>query len=70
MIGQFVNPVEGERILSIVILASMEYHFIRVHENLMQHPSNNISIVISDATSHIQTHMSYIQKRFGFLNLI
>ena len=28
----------------IVILARCEYHFIRVHENLEQHPSNNISI--------------------------
>ena len=27
----------------IVILASCEYHFNRVHENLEQHPSNNIS---------------------------
>ncbi len=30
----------------IVILASCEYHFIRVNKNLVQHPSNNISIVI------------------------
>ena len=29
----------------IVILASWEYHFIRVHENLVQYPSNYISIV-------------------------
>ena len=28
----------------IVILASFKHHFIRVHENLEQHPSNNISI--------------------------
>ena len=28
----------------IVILASCEHHFIIVHENLVQHPSNNISI--------------------------
>ena len=26
-------------------LASCEYYFVRVHENLVQHPSNNISIV-------------------------
>ena len=25
----------------IVILASYEFHFIRVHENLVSHPSNN-----------------------------
>ena len=30
----------------IVILASCEYHFIRVHENRVQHPSNNISIIV------------------------
>ena len=29
----------------IVILASCKYYFIRIHENMMQHPSNNISIV-------------------------
>ena len=29
----------------IVILASWEFHFIRVHENLVQHPSNYISIL-------------------------
>ena len=28
----------------IVILASCEYYFIRIHENLVQHPRNNISI--------------------------
>ena len=27
-----------------VILTSCKYHFIKVHENLVQHPSNNISI--------------------------
>ncbi len=30
--------------VGIVFLASCEYHFIRVHENMIQHPSNNISI--------------------------
>ena len=29
----------------IVILASCEHHFIRVHGNLVQHLSNNISII-------------------------
>ena len=28
----------------IVILASSEHHFIREHENLFSHPSNNVSI--------------------------
>ena len=31
----------------IVILASYEHYFIRVHKNLVQHPSNIISIVIT-----------------------
>ena len=49
-IGQLVHPVGGEGMGetgwmgSIVVLASCEYHFIRVHKNLMQHPCNNISI--------------------------
>ncbi len=29
----------------IIVLASCEHHFMRVHENLVQHPSYNISIV-------------------------
>ena len=51
-IGQFVLPVgrgrewgngsEGGN----VILASCELHFIRVRENLVQHPNSNISIWI------------------------
>ena len=28
----------------IVTLASLKYHFIRENENLVQHPSNNMSI--------------------------
>ena len=31
----------------IVILASCQLYFIRVHKNLMQHPGNNTSIIIS-----------------------
>ena len=30
----------------IVILTSCEYRFIRVHENLLEHPNNNISISV------------------------
>ncbi len=37
--GDEIKMVDG----GIVILASCEYHFIRVHENLVQHPSNFIS---------------------------
>ena len=49
-IGQFVHSAElegmgqGEEWMW-VILASCEHHFIRVHEKLVQHPSNNISII-------------------------
>ena len=39
--GDWVKGVEGE----IVILAHCVFHFIRVHDNLVQHPSNNISII-------------------------
>ena len=34
-----------------VILASWKYHFIRVHENLVQHPSNYLSIGLGDPTT-------------------
>ena len=30
----------------MVILASCEHPYIRIHENLVQYPSNNISIVL------------------------
>ena len=51
-IGQFVHLVGGEGMGygmwmgGIVILASWEYNFIRIHENLVQYPCNNISITI------------------------
>ena len=38
--GDGVKGLDG----GIVILASCEFHFISEHENLLQHPSNNISI--------------------------
>ena len=38
--GDWVKGVEG----GIIFLASCEHHFVRLHENLLQHPSNNISI--------------------------
>ena len=47
-ICQFVHPVVGDGVKGvdgrIVILASYKLYFIRVHENLMQHPCNNISM--------------------------
>ena len=47
--GQFVHPVGGKGIkgLDIVILVNCEYLFIRIHEHLVEHLSNNISICIS-----------------------
>ena len=33
--------------VDIVILANCKQHFIRVHKNLVKHPSNNIFIVIN-----------------------
>ena len=53
-IGQFVHPVGGDwkgyvgLMVGIVILASCEYHFLREQENVVQHPSNNISISLID----------------------
>ena len=47
-IGQLVDPVdEREHGVNgvdggIVSLSRCEHHFIRLHENLVQHPSNNI----------------------------
>ena len=37
---------------AIVILASFEHHLIKVYENLVQHPSKNISIVGSILKYH------------------
>ena len=53
LIVQFVHSMEGRGWdkgggWGIVILASCDYHFIRVHENLVQHPSNNISNIFID----------------------
>ena len=51
LIGKFVDPVGWEdwgksgRWKGFIILASCVYHFIRVHEKLVQHPSNYLSIV-------------------------
>ena len=44
-VSQLVHPVGEESIRGIVILASY-CEFFGVHENLVQHPSNNISIAV------------------------
>ena len=41
--SQFFNPLGGE---VMWILASWKFHFIKMHENLAQHPGNYISIGI------------------------
>ena len=48
--SSFIQRWEGDGVKvdgGIFILASFKHHFIRVHENLEQHPSNNKSIVIT-----------------------
>ena len=42
--GNGLKEVDG----GIIILASCANHIIRVNENLVQHPSNNISITITN----------------------
>ena len=43
----------------IVILVSCEYYFIRVHENMVQHPSYNISITSFNMTSRELTFRGF-----------
>ena len=43
-IVQFIYSLGGEELGRINMLASFEHYFIRVHENLVQHSSNNILI--------------------------
>ena len=50
--GQIAHPVRregmGQRWMGdIAILTSCEHLFDKVHENLVQHPSKNVSIIIS-----------------------
>ena len=44
-IGVFVQPVGEEGMEYSVILSRYKLHFVRVHDNLVQDPSNNKSIV-------------------------
>ena len=51
IVGQFVHPLGGVGIRyrgwmwGIVILATFEYYFSKVHENLVKHPCKNILII-------------------------
>ena len=51
-IGQFVRQVGGKGDgvkVGMGCIVSCQYHFIRIHENLVQHPSNNIiSILVTE----------------------
>ena len=48
----WVNKVNG----GIIVLARCKFHFIRVHENLLQHPIDNKSILPIHYNTHTQTH--------------
>ena len=54
----------------VVILASWKDHFIRVGENLLQHPSNNISIVIGLGENYEKNDLSilFITRMIKFSN--
>ena len=59
--GDWVNGL----IWGIVILASCEYHFIRAHANLVQYPSNYISIYVNNhSLSSILIESKYIIIRY------
>ena len=58
-ISQFVHPV-GEEGMGyrcwmryIVILARTKFHFIIVHDNLVQDPSNNKSIIVCKSVEYV-----------------
>ena len=44
IIGGKLSSFKNANVGGIVILARCEFHFIKEHETLVQHPSNNISI--------------------------
>ena len=60
--------------VNIVILAGCEYHFISVHVNLLQHPSNNISICrvnerryeFGNATAAADPNMEWVCSKVTF----
>ena len=65
-----VHPVRGrgwDKRSCIVILASSDFNFIRVHENLVQHPSNNISIVIIHPKRKFKKNFAFVDTVFLFV---
>ena len=54
----------------IVFLASCEHYFIRVHEYLVQHPSNNISIILTYPCSSCVQHHGFSCIVHGSVTII
>ena len=46
--------------VGVVILASFEFYFSRVNENLLQHPSNYISII-----AHYNINNTYFKNQYA-----
>ena len=69
---QFVHPGGGEGIGQrgligdIVILASCVHHFTSVVGNLVQHPSNNISIVFPYPYSYLLIPVQLMNGKYLF----
>ena len=53
--GDWVNGLDG----GYRYLASCEHHFVRVRENVVQHPSNDISI--SQYTNQLKTNWHHVR---------
>ena len=53
----------------IVTLAISEYHSIRVHENLVQYPSNDKSIVIINniSTGYVRRSFTILKGKYAIL---
>ena len=72
IICQSVRSSSGAAV-DVVIPAVCEHHFIRVHENLVQHPSNNISIYVGVerifSRHHPKLHLSWAYLSLLITNL-
>ncbi len=52
-IGSFIHSSSSRRGHVCGFLSCYKFHFIRVHENLVQHPSNTISITVAQLNVHL-----------------
>ena len=74
-IGQFGHPEMGEDEIKgvdggIVISAGCKHQFIRVHENLVQHPSNNLSIANYYVLTKLYSKFYFlVESTLHFVNL-